>query len=86
MPPTRPADASSLERDLRSAVEGEVLFDAATRAVYAADASNFRQPPIGVVIPACVDDVVAAHRVCRRHDAPILPRGCGTSRSGVPLM
>ena len=41
-----------LEADLREAVAGEVRFDAATRAAYATDASNFRQPPIGVVIPA----------------------------------
>jgi FAD/FMN-containing dehydrogenase len=72
----------ALEAALREAVEGEVRFDAGSRALYVTDASNFRQPPIGVVIPKTVDDVVATHRVCHDHGAPILARGCGTSLSG----
>ncbi|HYX79609.1 MAG TPA: FAD-binding oxidoreductase, partial [Actinomycetota bacterium] len=75
-------ETAALERDLADAIEGEVRFDALSRALYATDASNFRQPPIGVVIPRTTDDVVAAHRVCRDHGAPILSRGCGTSLSG----
>jgi FAD/FMN-containing dehydrogenase len=75
-------DVRALERDLAKAVEGEVRFDATARALYATDASNFRQPPIGVVIPKSIDDVVAVHRVCHEHRAPILARGCGTSLSG----
>jgi FAD/FMN-containing dehydrogenase/Fe-S oxidoreductase len=75
-------DRSALARDLRAAVEGEVRFDAAARALYATDASNFRQPPIGVVVPRTLDDVVAVHRVCAEHEAPIVNRGCGTSLSG----
>src|SRR5581483_10204538 len=71
-----------LEAELRAAVEGEVRFDSASRALYATDASNYRQPPIGVVIPRTIDDVVATHRVCHRFQAPILARGCGTSLSG----
>ena len=54
----------------------------AARAAYAADASNYRQVPIGVVLPRSVDDVVAAVALCRAHDAPILPRGGGTSLRG----
>lgn len=75
-------DAQSLAKELGRDVEGEVRFDAGTRALYATDASNYRQVPIGVVIPKTVDDVVATHALCRRHRAPILPRGCGTSLSG----
>src|SRR5436190_22779655 len=75
-------DVGSLERDLAAVVEGEVRFDAGSRALYATDASNFRQPPIGVVIPRTIDDVVAIHRVCDEYRAPILSRGCGTSLSG----
>src|SRR5207302_2993726 len=75
-------DVRALERDLRRAVEGEVRFDTASRGLYATDASNFRQPPIGVVIPRSIDDVVASHRVCHEYGAPILSRGCGTSLSG----
>jgi len=75
-------DRRALANDLRDAIEGEVRFDTASRALYATDASNFRQPPIGVVLPKTLDDVVAVHRVCHEHRAPLLPRGCGTSLSG----
>jgi FAD/FMN-containing dehydrogenase/Fe-S oxidoreductase len=75
-------DRRSLAADLRGAIEGDVRFDTASRALYATDASNYRQPPIGVVLPRILEDIVAAHRVCREHGAPITPRGCGTSLSG----
>ena len=71
-----------LERGLREAVQGEVRFDAATKAMYANDGSNFRQVPIGVVIPRTLEDMVAAHRVCASFGAPVLNRGGGTSLSG----
>ncbi|MFI0406717.1 FAD-binding oxidoreductase [Actinomadura sp. 3N508] len=57
-------------------------FDDGSRALYAGDASNFRQVPIGVVIPRTLDDVVAVHRICREFGVPILNRGGGTSLSG----
>src|SRR5438067_12874392 len=79
---TQTLDVKSLGRDLAAAVEGEVRFDTASRALYATDASNFRQPPIGVVIPRTTDDVVATHRICHAFQAPLLSRGCGTSLSG----
>jgi FAD/FMN-containing dehydrogenase/Fe-S oxidoreductase len=75
-------DREALADELREAVEGEVRFDAGARAIYSHDSSNYRQPPLGVVIPASADDVVAAVRACRAHGAPVLPRGCGTSLSG----
>jgi FAD/FMN-containing dehydrogenase/Fe-S oxidoreductase len=75
-------DRRRLAADLRREVDGEVRFDTASRALYATDASNYRQPPIGVVVPKTLDAVVAVHRVCHEHGAPILPRGCGTSLSG----
>jgi FAD/FMN-containing dehydrogenase len=75
-------DVAALKRRLRSAVSGEVRFDPGTLAMYANDASNYRQVPIGVVVPKTLDDVVAAHRVCREFGAPVLNRGGGTSLSG----
>src|SRR5918911_3060658 len=75
-------NALTLASDLRHRVRGEVRFDAGTRAIYAHDSSNYRQVPFGVLIPKGTDDVVAAVEVCRKHGAPILPRGCGTSLSG----
>jgi FAD/FMN-containing dehydrogenase/Fe-S oxidoreductase len=75
-------DVSRLEAALRARVFGEVRFDAGSRAVYSADASNYRQVPIGVVIPRTVEDIVSAVAACRAHGAPILPRGGGTSQCG----
>jgi FAD/FMN-containing dehydrogenase/Fe-S oxidoreductase len=76
-------DRSALERDLREAMRGDVLFDAGHRAIYSHDSSNYRQPPIGVVVPEDADDVEAAISVCRSHGAPVVPRGCGTDLAGA---
>lgn len=76
------AGVVDLEQALSGAVAGEVRFDTGSRALYANDASNFRQPPIGVVIPRTIDDVLAVHRVCQEYGAPILSRGAGTSLAG----
>ncbi|MGD1030292.1 MAG: FAD-linked oxidase C-terminal domain-containing protein [Opitutaceae bacterium] len=74
--------AEALERALRAKVRGEVRFDRGSRAAYAVDASNYRQFPIGLVIPRDEADVVAAVAVCRKFRAPILSRGAGTSLAG----
>ncbi|HEY8150328.1 MAG TPA: FAD-binding and (Fe-S)-binding domain-containing protein [Vicinamibacteria bacterium] len=74
--------APDLARDLRRRIAGEVRFDDGTRALYATDASNYRQVPIGVVLPRTVDDVLETLAVCRRHGAPVLGRGGGTSLAG----
>jgi FAD/FMN-containing dehydrogenase/Fe-S oxidoreductase len=75
-------DATALAADLRDAVRGEVRFDAGARAIYSTDSSNYRQLPIGVVLPVDAEDVARAVEVCRAHDAPVLPRGGGTSLAG----
>jgi FAD/FMN-containing dehydrogenase/Fe-S oxidoreductase len=75
-------DAEALATALRGSVRGEVRFDAGSRGAYATDASNYRQVPIGVVLPRDADDVVAAVAACREHGAPVLARGGGTSLAG----
>ena len=75
-------DSRALARELHHAVEGEVRFGAGTRALYTTGGSNYRQLPIGVVIPKTIEDVVAAVEICRARDAPILSRGGGTSLAG----
>jgi FAD/FMN-containing dehydrogenase/Fe-S oxidoreductase len=77
-----PTTQTGLERDLRSVVDGEVRFDAGSRAAYSTDASNFRQVPIAVVVPRTVESGVAAVAACRRHDVPLVSRGGGTSLAG----
>src|SRR5947209_17806877 len=76
------ADELALARELRGRIQGEVRFDRGSRALYATDASNYRQAPIGVVVPRTVEDVVATVAACRRHGAPVLSRGGGTSLAG----
>lgn len=75
-------DARALEKALRSEIAGEVRFDEGSRALYSTDSSNYRQIPLGVVIPRTVEDVVAIHSLCRDYGAPITARGGGTSLSG----
>src|SRR5437588_904587 len=75
-------DAESLADELRTRIRGEVRFDAGTRALYTTDGSNYRQVPIGVVLPMSVEDVIATVAACRRFGAPILSRGGGTSLAG----
>ena len=77
-----PADTRSLHADLIATVAGSVRFDTASRAMWAADASNYRRVPIGVVAPMSSDDVIATVAACRAHGVPVLPRGAGTSIAG----
>src|SRR5436305_4934500 len=75
-------DADVLAAELRKHVRGEVRFDRGSRALYATDGSNYRQVPIGVVIPRDLDDVIATVAAARRYGAPVLARGGGTSLAG----
>ena len=70
------------EAALRARVDGEVRFDAGSRAAYSTDASNFRQVPLGVVVPRTIDAAIEAVAVCREHDLPVVSRGGGTSLAG----
>ena len=74
--------ARALEARLKSTVRGEVRFDDASRALYATDSSNYRQVPIGLVLPRDTADVIATVAACREFGAPILSRGGGTSVAG----
>jgi FAD/FMN-containing dehydrogenase/Fe-S oxidoreductase len=75
-------DAGGLSGALRAQIRGEVRFDRGTRALYATDGSNYRQVPIGVVLPRDADDVLATVALCREFGAPLLCRGGGTSLAG----
>ncbi len=75
-------EVEGLEAELRKRLRGEVRFDNGSRALYSTDASNYRQIPIGVVIPRDSQDVSEAIAVARRFGAPVLARGGGTSLAG----
>jgi FAD/FMN-containing dehydrogenase/Fe-S oxidoreductase len=74
--------AAELERELKHTLKGEVRFDRGSRALYATDGSNYRQIPIGLVVPRDDADVIATVTACRKYGAPVLARGAGTSLAG----
>src|SRR6266853_4480931 len=74
--------AAQLEKKLTQVIKGEVRFDRGSRALYATDGSNYRQIPIGMVVPRDDADVIAAVAACRKYGAPVLARGAGTSLAG----
>src|SRR5436309_115450 len=74
--------ALALEADLRRRVRGKVRFDDGSRALYATDASNYRQVPIGVVVPRTPEDVLETVAAAREQGAPLTMRGGGTSLAG----
>ncbi len=83
--PTRTAaelDVRGLARYLRERMGGEVRFDPGARALYSTAAANYRQVPIGVVVPRDAADVELAIEACRRFNAPIVFRGGGTGLAG----
>ncbi|WP_028218865.1 FAD-binding and (Fe-S)-binding domain-containing protein [Paraburkholderia oxyphila] len=72
----------ALQRRLARNTQAEVRFDSGTRAAYASEASNYRQVPIGIVVPRNIDDVIETMRACCEADVPVLTRGAGTSMCG----
>lgn len=71
-----------LASELRDTTQAEVRFDDGSRAAYSTDGSNYRQVPLGVVVPRTFDDVLATVAACRSHEVPITTRGGGTSLAG----
>ena len=79
---TSGVDAAALDQALCRHIRGDVRFDSSSRALYATDGSNYRQVPIGVVLPRDAEDVIAAVSLAREYGAPLLCRGGGTSLAG----
>src|SRR5690348_15042831 len=75
-------DPREIEAELSKNIEGEVRFDAGSRGMYSVDASNYREVPVGVVVPRSIEDVVNTIAACRKFGLPVLSRGGGTSLAG----
>jgi FAD/FMN-containing dehydrogenase/Fe-S oxidoreductase len=71
-----------LERRLKRAVRGEVLFDRFSRGRYATDASHYQMMPLGVVVPQTLADAESAIALAREEGVSVLARGGGTSQCG----
>ncbi len=81
-PQDRAAAAHPLAARLRREVDGEVLFDRASRGRYATDASIYQIEPVGIVVPRTAEAAVTALQIAAQEGVPILPRGGGTSQCG----
>jgi FAD/FMN-containing dehydrogenase len=81
-PQSEGVDVKSLEDELRMAISGEVRFDAGSKATYSTDSGNYRQIPLGVVLPRTMRDIEEVVAICRRYKAPLVNRGGGTSLAG----
>jgi len=75
-------DVGRLAAELRTVLRGTVGDDRRSRALYAADGSNYRSVPDLVVVPADVDDLAAAVELTAAAGAPVTMRGGGTSMAG----
>jgi FAD/FMN-containing dehydrogenase/Fe-S oxidoreductase len=84
-PVSAATDTVALRRELEGALEGEVRFDALSRALYSTDASVYQIQPAGVVIPKTREDLLRVLGACRRHHCPITMRGGGTSQAGQAI-
>ena len=76
-----PTDHRLADR-LSREIEGEVMFDRASRGRYSTDASIYQIEPVGVVVPKTQADVEIAAQMAREAGVSLLPRGGGTSQSG----
>jgi FAD/FMN-containing dehydrogenase/Fe-S oxidoreductase len=76
------ASLSAIRDELVRSIDGDVLFDGASRALYASDASNYRRVPIGIINPRHEGDVANTLALARENHLPILPRGAGTALAG----
>jgi FAD/FMN-containing dehydrogenase/Fe-S oxidoreductase len=77
----KPGD-SSLAQRLKKEVDGEVLFDAASRGRYSTDASIYQIEPVGAVVPRTPEAARIAMAIAAEQGVPILPRGAGSSQCG----
>src|SRR5213078_5051273 len=73
---------SSLAARLRKEIEGEVMFDAASRGRYSTDASIYQVEPLGIVVPRSEEAARAAIAIAAEEGVPLLPRGAGSSQCG----
>jgi FAD/FMN-containing dehydrogenase/Fe-S oxidoreductase len=76
------ASLRAIRDELVRTIDGDVLFDGASRALYASDASNYRRVPLGIINPRHDGDVDRTLALACENHLPILPRGAGTALAG----
>lgn len=81
-PTANPVELPTVLRKLASRIKGQVLADRTHRVIYASDASNYREFPIGIAVPLDTEDLHAIVRFAAEEGIPLIPRGAGTSLGG----
>ena len=81
----RLVDVEAFRAELESCIEGEVRFDAVTRALYSTDASVYQIEPLGAVIVKSREDLLRVIRICAKFRCPMTMRGGGTSQAGQTI-
>ncbi len=75
--------AGSLDfSELTDSLEGEAEFGPTLRKLYATDASEYQEMPLGVVFPISDEDVRRTILFCRKNNISLIPRTAGTSLAG----
>ena len=67
---------------VRPRIAGDLRLDPLSRALYATDASLYREPPLGVLVPKYADDVQAVLEEAVGYEIPVVARGSGSSLAG----
>jgi FAD/FMN-containing dehydrogenase len=73
---------STIERDLRGEMDGEILTDEASRNAYSTAACIYRIKPLAVAVPRSIEDVQRVLRYAHEYEVPLIPRGGATSLAG----
>lgn len=67
---------------LRASLDGELFFDHTMRALYATDASVYRELPLAVAMPRNLDDLKQLIHFAQTEGTSLIPRTAGTSLAG----
>ena len=67
---------------LSEELQGELLIDDLSRALYATDASVYRKTPLAVAYPKNGDDLKVLIRFANTNTVGLIPRTAGTSLAG----
>jgi FAD/FMN-containing dehydrogenase/Fe-S oxidoreductase len=81
----RLVDVAALQKELAAQFEGEVRFDAVSRALYSTDASVYQIEPLGVVVARTREDLIRIVRIASQFRCPITLRGGGTAQAGQSI-
>jgi len=73
---------NTLLHSLASQLEGELHYDAIMKALYATDASVYRELPLAVALPKTTSDIQTLVKFANKYKCSLIPRAAGTSLAG----